>query len=109
MLDDLNALADQFPARPVQRIHVGEAILAWFRNLPKAPIRYGDPFASWLSSIPIVYDKDLHAGAWQGKDRDGEVVASGQIGDPDRPVWYVPGTGFVTWTGPDLVADTWWL
>lgn len=109
MIDDWTDIARGLPARPVQRLHVGSAILAWFNNLPKSPIRYGESPPSALAGVPIIYDKALHAGAWQGKDADGEVVASGQIGDPTWPIWYIPGQGFVQWTAPDLVNVEWWL
>ena len=109
MIDDLREFASRLPAPEVQRVHVGEAILAWFRHLPKASVSCGDSPPPSRIGVPIVYDKALHPGAWQGKDRDGEVVISGQIGDPGKPVWYIPGQGFIQLDIAAPISDQWWL
>lgn len=82
-------------------LHVGPAVYEWLRDLGRrveanpaliaaAPGDYGG-----LSDIPVVVEyHDWHPGRWEVRDGD-DVTATGQVGDDDQPVIYIPGYGWI--------------
>jgi hypothetical protein len=84
---------------PPVRLHCGVAILEYLRHALPGGRRditgQIDPAAAILG-IPIVLDDTLHSGQYQLRTDAGDVVKSGQVGDPERVTAYVPGIGFVS-------------
>lgn len=108
MIDHWIELAHDLEARPVVRLLVGSAIRDWAKHLPPAPVQHGMPLTN-PPGIPMVYDPGMDPGAWRGVDASGDEVASGRIGEPGQPVWYIPGRGFHTWSQHPVGDVTWML
>jgi hypothetical protein len=96
-LSDVISLLGNLADLPRAELRAGSAIIAWFRDQAgSAPCTDG---GLSLIGIPIVLDNTRGSNRWQYRE-NGETVRDGCVGPDDRPVWYVPGRGFLTFRDP---------
>lgn len=72
-------------------LHVGPAIMAWVRTLPR-PKPYEEMFSiAPFFNTPVRLDVALEDGQWQLRDLDGATVQEGRVGELGQIVHFVPG------------------
>lgn len=83
-------LSAQFAEPRPTRLHVGSAILAWFREQPRRAPAPCMPAVDLLG-LPVIPDADLDDGQWVVYDRHGAVLETGRVGPPGVRIFYFGG------------------
>lgn len=91
--------SDAIKAPRPSRLHVGTAVLDWFRSQTMTARPTLGSTVDGLLRIPVISDPGLEDGQWQCFDQYGKVLREGRIGEPGESIFYVAGQGFYAWKG----------